>query len=174
MRRINKLNYSKNKAILFSFIPGAGHMYLGLMRQGIELMFLFFFTIAVSNVFNISIFFILLPIMWFYSIFDVKEKASKMNNLQDGDLPIFKSTNFSKSLQDENAGKYIAYIFIILGVFSLLDNIVMPLLNQYVDYEILRIIKDLFISLLLIVAGLFMIIKRKKVEKGDKTCSKDE
>lgn len=146
-------------------------MYLGLMRQGIELMFLFFLTMAITGVFDMSIFGILLPIMWFYSIFDVKDKVGRMDTLQDGDLPIFKSTNFSKSLQDENAAKYIAYIFIILGLFSLLDNIVIPLLNQYVNYEILRLTKDLFISLLLIVVGIFMIFKRKK---GDKTCSKDE
>ena len=61
--------------ILFSFLPGAGHMYLGLIKQGIQLMVLFFGTIFLSsltvsffgNVFSLLLFF--LPVFFCYSIF---------------------------------------------------------------------------------------------------------
>ncbi|MCR3758730.1 hypothetical protein KYB31_06940 [Clostridium felsineum] len=168
------MNHSKSNATFFAIVPGAGHMYLGLMRQGIEIMFLFFLTFAVSNSFHLSFFGILLPIIWFYSIFDARKKASSLTELEDTDLPIFKSTDFSKLLKSNNTGKYIAYVFILLGFLSLIDNIVLPLLSRYVNYEILRLSKELFISLIFIAVGLLIIIKGRKLKTGDNKCNKEE
>ena len=55
---------------VFSLFPGAGHMYLGLMKKGASLMLLFCLTIALSGFLNLSFLLILLPVIWFYSFFD--------------------------------------------------------------------------------------------------------
>lgn len=55
---------------LFSCCPGAGEMYLGLYRQGIGLMGLFFGTIALASwldLWFLSVF--ICPIVWCYSFF---------------------------------------------------------------------------------------------------------
>ncbi|AYD39462.1 hypothetical protein D4Z93_02470 [Clostridium fermenticellae] len=162
------MKYSRKTAIFFSLFPGAGHMYIGLIRQGSELMLLFFLLLFISNSFDFRFLGIFIPVIWCYSIFDLKLKITQEDNVQDDDLPIFKSTNFSKSFFNNNAEKYIAYVLIIMGVFSLIDNIVVPFISRYCDYEIIRLIKDLIISIILIGTGFFLIkSKKKNVESGD-------
>jgi len=60
---------------LFSLLPGAGHMYMGFMRRGLQLMVLFFGTIwlgSLSTPIGISDLVTVLaaPVVWFYSFFD--------------------------------------------------------------------------------------------------------
>lgn len=163
------MKYSKKTALFFSLFPGAGHMYIGLIKQGIELMVLFFFVFFISNSFNFTFFGIFIPVIWCYSIFDVKTKIDQGENAKDDDLPIFKSSNFSKSFLNNNTEKYIAYILILMGIFSLIDNIFVPFINRYLDYEVIRLVKDLIISIVLIGIGLFIIKDRNKtIKPGDK------
>ena len=61
--------------VLFSFIPGAGHMYLGLMKRGASFMVGFALAIAGAGLFGmfnlIQIAFgILIPVVWFIAFFD--------------------------------------------------------------------------------------------------------
>jgi low temperature requirement protein LtrA len=163
------LKYSKKTALFFSLLPGAGHMYIGLIKQGIELMVLFFFIVFISHSFNFDFFNIFIPVIWCYSIFDVKTKIDQGENAKDDDLPIFKSNSFSQSFLNNNTEKYIAYILILMGIFSLIDNIFVPFINRYVDYELIRFVKDLIISIVLIGIGVFMIKgKNRHSKSGDK------
>lgn len=63
---------SKSKAltILFSFCPGAGHMYLGFLQRGVQLMAIFWFSIFLISWLNLDILGFVLPVVWFYSFFD--------------------------------------------------------------------------------------------------------
>jgi len=68
-------NPNKFLTVLFSFVPGAGHMYLGLMRRGISLMLCFAASIACAGMtymFNLleAAFIILIPVTWFVAFFD--------------------------------------------------------------------------------------------------------
>lgn len=63
--------------ILLSFIPGAGHFYLGLMQRGLVIMMTFFglltlisllSTLTRTNLFFVFLF--ALPVIWIYSLFD--------------------------------------------------------------------------------------------------------
>jgi hypothetical protein len=58
-------------AMMLSIIPGAGHMYIGLIKQGIELMLSFFVCIYLTSFFNTGFFAIFLPVIWFFSMFDI-------------------------------------------------------------------------------------------------------
>lgn len=71
-------NPSKFLTFLFSLLPGAGHMYLGLMKRGLSFMILFFGAIAaafLSGSLNLSIFMyifaLVIPIVWFAAFFDL-------------------------------------------------------------------------------------------------------
>ena len=55
--------------LLFSCCPGAGEMYLGLYKQGISLMLLFFGIIAFAFWANWEELLFLLPVVWCYSFF---------------------------------------------------------------------------------------------------------
>jgi TM2 domain-containing membrane protein YozV len=63
-------------AMFLSIIPGVGHLYLGMQRQGIELMASFFLLFYLTDWVRFSGFMILAPIIWFYSLFDVMHKVS--------------------------------------------------------------------------------------------------
>ena len=55
--------------LVFSCCPGAGEMYMGLYKQGISLMLLFFGTVAISAWTRLDELCILLPVVWCYSFF---------------------------------------------------------------------------------------------------------
>lgn len=60
---------------LFSLLPGAGHMYMGFMRRGLQLMVLFFGTIWLGSLsmplgFSDLLGMLAAPVVWFYSFFD--------------------------------------------------------------------------------------------------------
>ena len=54
-----------------SLIPGAGEMYLGLFKQGISIMTLFWAIVAIAGGFSAEFLVIFLPVIWFYSFFHV-------------------------------------------------------------------------------------------------------
>lgn len=157
-------------------MPGAGHMYLGLTRQGIQLMLLFLSNFFIAASFNLEFLAVFLPIIWFYSVFDVRSKSLYEGTLPNNNLPIFSDIDsIDDVFKNKHAEKYIAYILILMGFLSLLNNIVIPILGRYYDYQILLYIKHFVISLILIVVG-FILLKGKKVtiKHGDELCNQEE
>jgi len=68
-------NPNKFLTVLFSFIPGAGHMYFGLMKRGASIMAAFFACIAAAVFFDrfglvVAAFGLVLPVIWFIAFFD--------------------------------------------------------------------------------------------------------
>ncbi|HJB87773.1 MAG TPA: hypothetical protein IAA14_00005, partial [Candidatus Blautia excrementigallinarum] len=59
-----------------SLIPGAGEMYMGFRKQGISIMLLFWGTFALTSVINMGWIMLFLPILWFYSFFNVHNLKS--------------------------------------------------------------------------------------------------
>ena len=60
----------------FSLIPGAGEMYLGFMKRGVSMMCLFLGWFAFCGFTGFNIGMCLLPVMWFYSFFQVHNLVS--------------------------------------------------------------------------------------------------
>ncbi|KZL90535.1 hypothetical protein [Clostridium magnum] len=170
------MKHSKRVAIFFSLMPGAGHMYLGLVRQGIQLMLLFFAIIFMSASFEMEFLAVFLPIIWFYSIFDVRLKSLKEDPLIDADLPIFADVASMKHFSNSSlVEKYIAYILIVMGIFSMINNLIIPVLSRYIDYYYIRCFKSLVISIILISIGAFMLKgKKSKIKSGDTLCNQEE
>ena len=71
------MNQNPNKflTVLFSFVPGAGHMYLGLMRRGASFMLGFAASIWATVFFErigllMGAFGLFIPVTWFVAFFD--------------------------------------------------------------------------------------------------------
>jgi hypothetical protein len=119
----------KFTAMFFSIIPGAGHMYLNLPKQGVQLMSLFFAAIFLSDWLNLGIFGIIIPIIWFYSFFDAGHKASMEYPVQDGTLEILKGFN-SNAILSKDLNKVIGYGLIVIGIIALVERTIFPLLTD--------------------------------------------
>lgn len=61
---------------IFSLIPGAGEMYLGFMKEGISIMGTTTVLFAIAMSWGIELAIMCLPLIWFYSFFNVHNKAS--------------------------------------------------------------------------------------------------
>ncbi|WAA08842.1 hypothetical protein [Fervidibacillus albus] len=73
--------------IILSFIPGLGHFQLGLMNRGITFLLAFFgtgimvfFVTLLLSMEEFLVFGLILPVIWFYSFFDVMNQLSKKQN----------------------------------------------------------------------------------------------
>ncbi len=135
-------------ALTFSVIPGAGHMYVGQMEKGIQLMAAFFLTLYLSDFLNISLLLMFAPILWFYSIFDILHKVSNPDTHQEVTFltNFFKENHFSGK-----AGKYIGIGLVAVGCLMIFDKIVMPYISimfsdQFREYIRTGVIATLFIA----------------------------
>ena len=124
----------KNKflTLLFSCYPGGGHMYLGFMKQGVQLMLLFSVFFAISSYLYIfSSLAVFIPILIAYSIFDAMNKRSSMAEPNDSDLELFKWFNMENTgrLKAMNYYKLGVYVLIIVGAYILIDNVALGLIK---------------------------------------------
>ncbi|MGO4549033.1 hypothetical protein AB4Z29_30015 [Paenibacillus sp. 2TAB23] len=79
---------SKVLAIALSIFPGAGHLYLGLQKRGLQLMGGFLLTIFIMDNLRLSLFFFLLPLFWCYAFFDALQQASHYEREELTDEPV--------------------------------------------------------------------------------------
>ncbi|WP_425482023.1 hypothetical protein [Cytobacillus depressus] len=153
---------SKAIATFLSVFPGAGHLYLGLQRRGIQLMAAFLFSIYILDVLRLGIFLFLIPIIWFYSFFDGLQKASKYEGEPLEDTPII-SYLF-------NHQKWIGIGLVLLGLYYLTTNILLPvvspmlmdMINFDIRYWFERYFQTAVVCILLIGGGLKLIVGKKE------------
>lgn len=143
---------SKVWALVFSFIPGAGHMYLGYKEQGLQLMAAFFFSLFVMDWLQMTFMIFLIPIIWFYSMFDALQKASQPGDNKPEDFV------FARWLEENH--RLVAYLLIGLGVLLVLNKFVLGVVmwhyNQYIQTAV--------VSLLLICGGI-KLLRGTRVEE---------
>ncbi len=144
---------SKVWVLVFSFIPGAGHMYLGYKDQGLQLMAAFFFCLFVMDWLHMTFVIFIIPIIWFYGMFDALQKASQP--------VISESDDFFFLGWLRNNQRLAAYLLIGMGVFLILGKFIGGFLFwQYNEY-----IQTAVVSLLLIGVGIKLLRGTRIVEK---------
>lgn len=154
-------------AMVLSIIPGAGHMFLGLQRQGLQLMLIFFMSFFLNEWLDIGLFMVFVPVVWFFSLFDVMYKASGMDVEEDGDVLLLSWLKGGSPLI-KNKSKFIAFALIGIGCYLLLEKIVLRELaidSRYVSY-----IKTAIIALLFIAGGVKLMLgssSKAELSKGD-------
>ncbi len=137
---------SKFATVILSALPGLGHLYLGWRLRGLLFMLAFFLTIFLMDWIRLSMFVFLLPVIWFYSLFDALQ-------CYDQDPP--------DSTQEPDAWRWIfekqrwvGIGLIIIGGLILISKLAVPLLLRFLTYEMLRLIGSSLVALLLIAGGI--------------------
>lgn len=159
---------SKSIATLLSIFPGAGHLYLGMQRRGIQLMAAFLFSIYILDVLRLGIFLFLVPIIWFYSFFDGLQKASRYEKDPIDDTPVI---SYLLSHQ-----KWVGIGLITLGIYYLFANMVIPLVSPYltqifdfnIDYLFSRYLQTTIVCMLLIGGGIKLLAGNKRKKEATK------
>ncbi|MBE7682436.1 multi-tm2 domain protein [Paenibacillus sp. P13VS] len=150
---------SKVLATLLSAFPGAGHLYLGLQKRGMQLMFLFLGSIYILDLLHLSVFLFMIPLVWFYSFFDGLQCSSRYGREPLTDQPIFKDWARHQRL--------IGFGIAALGVYYLAIRLVIPQLNEmfpnlFMTYEIRSYVNTVIVSLLLIFGGLKLLFGKQR------------
>jgi hypothetical protein len=150
---------SKMLATFLSVFPGAGHMYLGLQKRGLQLMAAFLFSIYILDVLHLSLFLFLIPILWFYSFFDALQLISKHARGEVQDVPIVDWFI--------NHQRWVGIALLVLGGFYILDQVAIPILYDYFpgyrfNYLYERYFQTTLVSVLLVAGGIFLLKGSRK------------
>ncbi len=169
----------------FSFLPGAGEMYLGFMKMGISLMSLFCGVMAVSMLLNLGIIMLVDVVIWFYSFFHANHLASlndeEFREVADEYLFGLDSLPGIETFL-KKYHQWVAYILIFAGICFLwnsLGNLLYDLLpREYrfiysIMWQIGNYVPSIIIGLGIIFAGIKM-IGGKKVSVEDEKKKEDE
>lgn len=158
---------SKSIATFLSIFPGAGHLYLGLQRRGIQLMAAFLFSIYILDILRLGIFLFLIPIIWFYSFFDAMQKVSKYGEEEIEDVPIISYLI--------NHQKWVGIGLVVMGLYYLFMNVVIPvfapMLSNLIQIDLMYWVQSYFqtgiVCVLLIGGGIKLLAgsKHKREEK---------
>ncbi|MFA9465196.1 MAG: hypothetical protein ACERKN_13010 [Velocimicrobium sp.] len=155
----------------FSLIPGAGHMYLGFMKQGISLMTLLCITFFFSTILNMGPLLFILPVLWFYSFFDVLNK----NSMQDEDFYKLEDNYFSgmdfSSLSLLIQGKFkkiIAIACIVIGASLLISNFSSGVSYLLIGWEFYGKISYFFDKIPQLVLAVFILFIGIRLIQGKK------
>jgi len=161
---MNRINNSASPALtfLFSFLPGAGHMYLGLMRRGLELMAAFFACIfIVADLLQLAEIGVPLSIIiFFYSLFDAQHLSKAIRRgepVSDTGQQFLPKIAFN--------AYHMGIAAIVLGLIFLMDRLRGYMIHFIPDIAYSMIQRSI-IPLLIIALGLY-IIKNASKENGN-------
>ncbi|MGE5653597.1 MAG: hypothetical protein ACM3ZQ_04915 [Bacillota bacterium] len=111
----------KNRAlaVALSAIPGLGHLYLGEMGVGLALMAGFLLLLSLNNLAYINLGFVIVPLLWFYSVFDMLAQ-----------VPQLSSGESEGRQRDPIAGqRWLGIITLGSGLLILVERLVLPFLS---------------------------------------------
>ena len=162
---------------IFSFMPGAGEMYLGMMKKGTAIMAAFCAVIFVGAFLGMDEMVVILPVIWCYSFFDTinmkkysPEGRIEMDNKFGEDIKVFLGRDWSRLVKKKNSIFGIG--FVLLGLYMLFENFVMPLINRFCDYigsyllcDIVSSIPSLIVAFLIILLGVQLLKGGKRKEE---------
>ncbi|MFD0714949.1 hypothetical protein [Paenibacillus sp. GCM10027626] len=115
-------------ATVLSIIPGAGHMYLGLQKRGLQLMAGFFLSIYLLDALQLSLFLFVAPIIWCYAFFDSLQQQSRyaLGFAELQDVPIVDGLVHRK--------KWLGLVLVLLGLYYVSDRLLMDIVRRYFEY----------------------------------------
>lgn len=161
---------SRAIATLLSIFPGAGHLYLGYQKRGLQLMAAFLFSIYILDILRLGLFLFLIPIIWFYSFFDGMQKASKVGREPVEDASLLPGSHKYQ--------KWIGIGLIVVGLYYLTVNILIPVLSpvlaESIDanlrYWFDRYFQMAVLCILFIAGGIKLLAgKKEKPKSGEST-----
>lgn len=123
---------------LFSLFPGAGHMYLGLMRMGLSFMFGFMLSVALMNITGLDVLVVLPLTIYIYSFFHANNIGSMDDAafaaLEDEYLLGFGDIDRDRFRLDRRNRNLAAAVLIILGI-CMLWNVGFGMVRDYIGWD---------------------------------------
>ncbi|MEK8133098.1 hypothetical protein WMW72_35070 [Paenibacillus filicis] len=153
---------NKTLALVLSIFPGAGHMYLGLQKRGLQFMAAFLFSVYFLDALRLTLFLFFIPILWFYSFFDALQQISRSGREPLEDVPLVEWL--------AKRQRWVGYGLLVLGGYYLIDQFLMSALQLWLSREALhRVInwyhnyfQTFVVAALLIGGGFFLLRKAQK------------
>lgn len=147
---------SKGLTFILSFVPGAGHLYLGLMNRGLQFLILFFGTIFISNMFITELFGFLLPVIWFYCLFDAMQQFNRIEETETvTDNPIISWAKFTKHKL------LIGWTLIVFGIYVFVEKFILELYG----WQYSSTFRTIFFAAMLILIGVYLLFGKKANKK---------
>lgn len=143
-------------ALAFATIPGAGHMFLGLIKQGAQLMVGFFLIMLLAGWLNVGVLGFILPVVWFYSVFDIYHLLE-----DERELHLDSSSLFDWFSNHPGA---LGWGLIALGVIVMVQRAITPLLVMYISPSLRGYLGTCLVAIILIAGGIKLLMG-SKVEK---------
>lgn len=115
----------KNKvlAIALAIFPGAGHLYLGLQKRGLQLMAGFLLTIYIMDSMRLSLFLFLLPLFWCFAFFDALHQTTRYERQTLSDDPLL--------AQLVPYQRWLGIALLGCGVYYLVDRVMVEVVSRY-------------------------------------------
>ncbi|MBB3110505.1 hypothetical protein FHS18_002572 [Paenibacillus phyllosphaerae] len=110
-------------ATVLSIMPGAGHMYLGLQKRGLQLMAAFLLSIYLLDALSLSLFLFIVPLIWCFAFFDSLQLQSRY--ALEGYVPDVPVVDWLMYRQ-----KWIGIALLLLGVYYLFDRLLLDYLER--------------------------------------------
>lgn len=171
---------SKVWTFLFALIPGAGHMYLGVIKKGCVLMSLFAGIIWLSSGYY-SFFdglLIFIPVIWFYCFFDAMHlypfEAERLRAMDQQFIQSLKMGKFLNLVRKRHL--LLGAILICMGLWAVFSSVVdfffsrLPYSEeQYYlfDFFMRTLPPTAFISAILVAVGVYLILGKKISQKSN-------
>lgn len=150
----------KLMAIGLSVFPGAGHMYLGLLRQGAQIMAAFSLALCLVSFLGLRVLLFVLPVIWFYSLFDV---CHLLDEDSDGLRP---DTSIIFDWFTEHP-HWVGWGLIILGLLVIVQKVLSPVLGYMLSPQIKNYMETCFVAILLIGGGMKLLMGSKSDNDED-------
>ncbi|WP_169090182.1 hypothetical protein [Paenibacillus sp. PL91] len=152
---------SKVLAIALSIFPGAGHLYLGLQKRGLQLMGGFLLTIYIMDNMRLSLFFFLLPLFWCFAFFDALQQTSRYERQTLVDEPVL--------TQLVPYQRWFGIALLGFGVYYLLDQVALEATyrisaKMYAQYKQLKyMVPTVAVAFIMIIIGQRLAFGRNKM-----------
>lgn len=157
-----KIKKSRFWTFVLSLIPGGGHMYLGLLKQGLELMCMFFGIVALSSLLDLGPLGVLCPILVFYSIFDALSKRESDFDDKDSHCDIV-NWIITKNSLPHIGSKFVGIALVVIGALFIISNFLPSILSTLGivnSHAIIHFIKMGITAILLIGGGLYIAFRK--------------
>ena len=167
-----------------SLIPGAGEMYMGFRKQGLSIMLLFWGTFALTSVINMGWIMLFLPILWFYSFFNVHNLKSlpeeDFYSVEDSYILHLDQFIGRKDSAFKKHRTVLAVLLILFGAAVLWNNItdilywILPSFISSVLSNIFFRLPGIVIAIAIIAAGVYMLRTRTLQSDQEETAKTEE
>lgn len=167
-----------------SLIPGAGEMYMGFRKQGLSIMLLFWGTFALTSVINMGWIMLFLPILWFYSFFNVHNLKSlpeeDFYSVEDSYILHLDQFIGRKDSAFKKHRTVLAVLLILFGAAVLWNDItdilywILPSFISSVLSNIFFRLPGIVIAIAIIAAGVYMLRTRTLQSDQEETAKTEE